>query len=387
MERRKRVLVLTGSRSEYDILYSVMSAIREHPALELGVIASGSHLSPLFGHTVRQIEADRFPIVERIENLLDGDSALSRARSAALQLLGLTQALERLDPAFLLVCGDREEAISAALAGAYGNVPVAHLAGGDVAVGHVDDSVRHAVSKLAHLHLALSAASGRRIELLGEEAWRIHVVGNPGLDRLRLEPRLGREELSRRLGVDVRRGPILLVIQHVISTEVEDAAAQMEITLEAVAQLGFTTLVGSPNSDAGSRAALGVIRRATERHAHVHPVGTLPRDVFVNLLRTADVLVGNSSLGILEAPFLRLPVVNVGRRQGGREHAENVVFVDHDAGAIREAVKRCLFDEGLREQIAACGNPFGDGRAGERIAELLVSAPPRERLLVKRWTY
>ncbi len=384
---RKRVLVLTGIRSEYDILYSVLLAVQEHPRLELGVIASGAHLAPGFGHTIRQIEADGFPIVERIESLLDADSALGRARSAAIQLLGLTQTLARVAPDLLVVAGDREESIAAALACSYGNVPLAHVAGGDVSLGTVDDPIRHAVTKLAHLHFALSEASAARIIGLGEEPWRVHAVGNPALDRFRLVPHWDRATLSRRLGVDLTAGPVLLVIQHARSSEIEDAPSQMRLTLEAVAELGFTVLVGSPNSDAGCRAMGRVIEESRQRYKNLHSYGTLPRDAFVNLLRATDVLVGNSSMGLLEGAHLRLPVVNVGSRQEAREHADNVVFVPHAKRAIQEGVLRCLSDGDLRTRIEASRNPFGDGRSGQRIAEVLAASPPRERLLAKRWTF
>jgi GDP/UDP-N,N'-diacetylbacillosamine 2-epimerase (hydrolysing) len=365
----------------------VIAASAVHPSLEVGVIATGAHLAPGFGHTLRQIEQDGFPIVERIESLLDSDRAFGRARSAAVQLLGLTQTLEREAPDFLVVCGDREESITGALAGAYGNVPVAQIAAGDLAVGNVDDSVRHAVTKLAHLHLTLSEASAVRVRRLGEEVWRVHNVGNPALDRLTGAPALDRKELSRRLGCDLTRGPVVLVIQHVISSEIEQGAAQLRTTLEAAQELGFTTLVGSPNSDAGSRAMREVIREFAAASPAIHAYETLPREVFGSLLRSVDVLLGNSSAGLLEAPFLSLPVVNVGNRQRAREHAENVLFVAHERGAIVEAVKRCLFDEAHRAKVAATSNPYGDGRSGERIASILARAPSRDRLLEKHWTY
>lgn len=387
MPRRRRILFLTGIRSEYDILEPVIRAVDAHPELEAGVIATGAHLSSTFGNTVEKIEADGFRIVERIESLLDADTPISRVRSAAVQLLGLTQTLPRLDPDFLVVCGDREESITGALAGAYGNVPVAQLAAGDVAVGNVDDAVRHAATKLAHLHLTLSEGSAARVRRLGEEPWRVHVVGNPALDRLRATPEMDLEELSEAVAVDLSRGPVLLVIQHVISSETRLGAAQLRTTLEAVRELGYTTLVGSPNSDAGARAMREVARQFDDPAGAIHCYETLPRDAFVNLLRRVDVLLGNSSLGLLEAPFLRLPVVNVGNRQGGREHAENVLFVGHDRAEIVEATKRCLFDAEHRARVEATANPFGDGRSGPRIAELLAAHADRERLLLKRWTH
>ncbi len=364
-----------------------MRAVEAHPELELELCLTGAHLSSRFGASADWALRDGFRVVERIESLFDSDSGSGRLRGAAVQLLGLSQCVARQAPDFLFVCGDREEAITTALVGAYQNVPVAHLAGGDLAVGNVDDSVRHAVTKLAHLHFTLSEQSAERVRRLGEEPWRVHAVGNPALDRIREAPRISRSELSKQLGIELGSGPLVLVIQHVISSESACGADQLRTTLEAVSAQGCSALVGQPNSDAGSRAMLEVIREFAERHPQLKPIPTLPRDLFVNLLRETSVLVGNSSLGLLEAPFLGLPVVNVGRRQGGREHAANVSFVPHERAAIAEALRRCLCDRALREQISHIAQPFGDGHSGPHIAELLARAPERERLLVKRWTY
>jgi GDP/UDP-N,N'-diacetylbacillosamine 2-epimerase (hydrolysing) len=387
MVRPRRIAALTGIRSEYDLLFASLKAIHERADLELQVIATGAHLASRFGLTVLEIERDGFPIVDRIESLLDSDSPGSRARSAGLQLAGIVPVLERLLPDVLLVCGDREEAIVGALAGAYMNIAVAHLAGGDLVVGNVDDSVRHAVTKLAHLHFPFSEESAERIRRLGEEPWRIHRVGNPGLDRLRLLPELSREALSQRLAFDLTVGPVILLIQHVISSEVPAAGVQMRTTLEAIAELGHRTLVGYPNSDAGSREIIAVIEEYAAAFPFIKVYRNLPRLEFVNLLRTADVLVGNSSLGILEAPFLKLPVVNIGNRQKQRQHAANVLFVPHEREAIRDAVTRALHNEEFRSEVKNCENPFGDGRAGERVAAVLAELAIDRRLLVKRWTF
>lgn len=383
----KRVVAPTGIRSEYDILFSPMKAIDDHPDLEIQVIVTGAHLAPRFGLTVRQIQEDGFPIVEHIESLLDSDTASSRIKSAAIQLMGVIQALERLRPDFLLVCGDREEAVMGALAGAYMNIAVAHIGGGDLVVGNVDDSVRHAATKLAHLHFAFTEESAERIRRMGEESWRVHCVGNPGLDRFRLLPRLSREELSEQLDFDMTTGPIVLVIQHIISSEIEDAGRQMQITLEAIAELGYKTLISYPNSDAGSREIIRVIEEYAGRLPFVKIYRSLPRLEFVNMLQTVDVLVGNSSLGILEAPFLKLPVINVGNRQKKRQHAGNVLFVPHDKEGIKNGIELALRDSKFRQQVQNCPCPFGDGHSGERIATILADAPVDSTLIIKDWSF
>lgn len=387
MSQIKRVAAVTGIRSEYDILFAVLKAIDAHPDLAVEVIVTGAHLSPQFGYTVQQIEADGFPIVQRIDSLLDANTAGSRLKSAALQQLGLVQALEHLRPDYLLVCGDREESISCALAGAYLNLPVAHLAGGDLVVGNVDDSVRHAVTKLSHLHFPFSEESAERIRRMGEEPWRVCVAGNPGLDRFGWVPQIPREELAARVGLPPGDEPWILLIQHNISSEIADAAQQMEVSLQAVAELGYPTLVGYPNSDAGSRDIIEVIRRYEKVAPNLRSYRNLPRAEFLGVLRMAAVLVGNSSLGLLEAPFLKLPVINVGNRQQRRQHAENILFVPHDKEQIKAAIQRALFDRSFREQVAACSCPFGNGQAGARIAATLAATPVDRRLLVKDWAY
>jgi GDP/UDP-N,N'-diacetylbacillosamine 2-epimerase (hydrolysing) len=383
----RRILAVTGIRSEYDIMSSVFKAITHHEGLQLEVAVTGAHLSDAYGYTIREIRKDGFVVAEEIESLLNSDGAAARVKGLAIQLQGLVQTVTRLQPQFLLVLGDREEAMSTALVGAYMNVPVAHIAGGDRVVGNVDDQVRHAVTKLAHLHLATNRDSCERILRLGEQPFRVHDVGNPGLDRLLEEPQLDDAELSRRLGFEVRAAaPILMVIQHVISTEIDDAYRQMRVTLEAVAELGLTTVLSYPNTDAGGQQMIRAIREF-ESMPGLHVYKSLPRTEFVNVLRRAKCLLGNSSAGILEAPLLRLPVVNVGNRQKGRLHAENVTFVPHDKAAIVAAVRKSVFDDAYREGVSRCSNPYGDGRSSARIADLLARTAIDDRLLIKDLTY
>jgi GDP/UDP-N,N'-diacetylbacillosamine 2-epimerase (hydrolysing) len=385
--RKRRVLGVTGIRSEYDILSSVFEAIRAHRALGLELIVTGAHLSPDYGETVREIRKDGFRVVEEIESLVSGDRDSSRVKGLAIQLQGLVQAVARIRPDVLLVLGDREEAISTALVGNYLNIPVAHIAGGDRVVGNADDQVRHAVTKLAHLHFATNAESARRILRLGEQRFRVFNVGNPGLDRLRTTPKLTAAELSRRIGFPLGEGePFILLIQHPLSSEIDRAGAQMRMTLDAVEKLGVKTILTYPNSDAGSQ---DMIRAIESRRglAILHAVKSIPRLEFVNLMRRAACLLGNSSAGLLESPLLKLPAVNVGNRQKERLHAGNVRFVPHDTGAIVRAARRAVFDSGYRAKVRRCRNPYGDGRSSARIARVLATIPLNDKLRIKDITY
>jgi GDP/UDP-N,N'-diacetylbacillosamine 2-epimerase (hydrolysing) len=382
-----KILGVTGIRSDYDIMSSVFTAVSEHPDLDLQVVVTGAHLSDAYGHTVDEIRKDGFIIADEIESLINSDQDSARVKGLGIQLQGLVQTASRINPDWLLVLGDREESITTALVGAYMNIPVAHVGGGDRVIGNVDDQVRHAVTKLAHLHFTTNQESADRIMRLGEQLFRVHNVGNPGLDRLLTVPELSPEELSQNLGFHLDDDePLLVVIQHVISTEIDDAYRQMRQTLEAVADLGLKTVLSYPNTDAGGQQMIRAIREF-ESMPNLYTAKNIPRLEFVNLFRRASCLLGNSSAGILEAPLLKLPVVNVGNRQKGRLHAENVTFVPHDREAIALAVRRAVFDAEYRASVAQCSNPYGDGQSAKKIAEILAMTEINDQLLVKDITY
>ena len=384
---KRKVLAVTGIRSEYDMMSSVFSAIDEHPSLDLLLVVTGAHLSDAYGYTIDEIKADGFEIIDEIESLLNGDQDSSRIKSLAIQLQGLVQTVARVRPDILLVLGDREEAINTALVGAYMNIPVAHISGGDRVIGNVDDQIRHAVTKLSHLHFVTNAESEKRILRLGEEKFRVFNVGNPGLDRMLNVPKLTLPQLSTSLGFEIsEHTPFLLIIQHVISTEIDYAYDQMKVTLEAIKELRLPTVLSYPNSDAGGQRMIKAILEY-EYLPNFHVARNIPRLEFVNLMRNASCLLGNSSAGILEAPLLKLPVVNIGNRQKGRLHAENVKFVPHDKQQIVKAVIHAIHDKEYRKQVENCSNPYGDGKSSVKIAEILANISINNKLLIKEITY
>ncbi|KUO70135.1 MAG: UDP-N-acetyl glucosamine 2-epimerase [Desulfosporosinus sp. BRH_c37] len=384
---KRKILGVTGIRSDYEIMSSVFRAIEKQPNLGLELIVTGAHLSHAYGYTIQDIKMDGFVIAEEVESLLNGNNNSSRVKGLAIQLQGMVQTVTRVDPDFLLVLGDREESLTTSLIGAYMNIPVAHIAGGDRVVGNVDDQIRHAVTKLAHLHFTTNEESKRRILRLGEQPFRVFNVGNPGLDRLIALPELTSLELSERLGFEIKDDePFILLIQHVISTEVEFAYFQMKQTMEAIGKMGIKTIIVYPNSDAGAQDIIRAIREYKDL-PFLYTAKNIPRLEFVNIMRRAGCLIGNSSAGILEAPSLNLPVVNIGNRQQGRLHAENVQFVAHDSDKICSAIKKALFDLNYRDQVLNCSNPYGDGDSSDRIAEILSSIPIDNKLLIKDITY
>ena len=383
---KRRVLGITAIRSEYFLQRSILQAIVDHPELELGLVVTGAHLSPLHNYTVKEIEADGFPIVARIENLIYSDRDAARLKGAASQLQILTHLVDELRPEWLFVPADREESMTLALCGTYLNIATAHYAAGDRVVGNADDMIRHAVSRLSHLLLTTHEQARERLIKAGEQSWRIHNVGHAGIDRIRSAPQLTSAELAKALGVDEIQDHYAVVVQHPLTSEIGDAGRQMRETMAAARALKLQLFVSYPNSDPGSNQIIEVIEehRATPG---VHVFRNIPDREFVNLLRGATVLLGNSSLGLLEAPYLKLPVVNVGRRQSERHHASNAFFVAADREAIVRQVRAIIDDEETRRKISTCENPFGDGHTGEQVAKLLASTSIDSTLLNKDLSY
>jgi len=378
---KRRVLGITAIRSEYFLQRPILRAIVDHPGLELELVVTGAHLSPLHGHTVKDIEADGFPIVARIENLIYSDRDAARLKGAASQLQVLAHVVDDRRPDWLLVPADREESMTLALCGTYMNIATAHYGAGDRVVGNADDMIRHAVSRLSHLLLTTHEQARERLIKAGEEAWRVHTVGHAGIDRLRTTEQLSTSELAKSLGVENIDDQFAVIIQHPLTSEIENAGPHMRETLAAVIDLGLQAFVSYPNSDPGSNQIVDVIEES-KQNPRVSVFKNIPDREFVNLLRRATVLLGNSSLGLLEAPYLKLPVVNVGRRQSERHHASNVFFVPAEREAIVRQV-RAIMDNGIGE----CENPFGDGHSGERVAELLATTAIDARLLNKDLSY
>ncbi|QAA31666.1 UDP-N-acetylglucosamine 2-epimerase [Clostridium manihotivorum] len=382
-----KVLAITGIRSEYFILQPILEEVQSRENVELKLIVTGTHLSAVHGNTYKIIENDGFNII-KLESLLSSDSLEGRCKSIGIQMMGLTDIVVREKPDWLLVLGDREESISTATVGTYLNIPVAHVCGGDRVVGNIDDSIRHAVTKLAHLHFPTTEENGERILKMGEEPWRVNVVGNPSLDSIRKQPDLSYEYINNKLGINIKEDePFILLIKHPLSSEISEAAEQMRVTLEAVSELGYETVITYPNSDAGGFEMIGVINEFVQKYDFINAFKTIPKDLFTNLQRKAALLLGNSSSGLLEAPFLKLPVVNVGNRQKQRQHSENIIFVTHDKEQIKKAIETAIRDEEFISVCQNCSNPYGDGYSAKRIVDTLFNTEINQRLLNKQITY
>jgi len=378
---RRTIAVVTTSRADYGHLYWPLRELQAHADVDLKLVALGAHLSPEFGHTVGEIERDGFTVDERIECLLSSDSDVGMAKAIGVATLGLADALARMRPDLLLLIADRFELLAPASVAVALRIPIAHIEGGEVSEGAIDDAIRNALTKLAHVHFTPTESARRRVLAMGEEEWRVHRTGAPSLDHLRRRTLASREEIAARLGLDLST-PTVMVAVHPV-TLARDTLAEADAVFAALARLPQSIVFCFPNADAGSRALIARAEAFCAPHARARLYVNLNPIDYWSLLKQVDLLVGNSSSGIMETPALALPTVNVGRRQQGRERARNIVDAEAEPGAIVAAVERAL-SPAFRASLQGMENPYGDGQAAERIASVLASVPLGEALLVKR---
>lgn len=383
---RRRICVVVGSRANYGSIKTAMRAIAVHPDLQLQVVVGASALLGRYGSAVTLIEQDGFKPDARVHMLIEGETPTTMAKSTGLGLLELPNVFDKLEPQFVLTVGDRFETMATTLAAAYMNIPIAHTMGGEVS-GTIDESIRHAVTKFAHVHFPASNEAKERIIKLGERPQDVHMVGCPRVDLVIEMLQSDEIELDSHLfdtgvgaSLDLNR-PFILVSQHPVTTEYGEGERQITATLQAVDDTGVQAIVLWPNADAGSEDIARGIRKWREQgqRKNMHFFKNLPVETYVRLMKKAVCLVGNSSSGIREGAFIGTPVVNVGSRQDMRERGSNVRQVDHDRGAIFEAVRRQI------EHGPYASEPiYGDGNAGVRIADVLATSNVE---IQKRITY
>lgn len=383
----RRVVAATGGRNEYGLLRPAVKALNARPGIRCEVLAAGNHTDPKFGRTIGEIEQDDVTIAGVVEMTMPDDTNLSMARCIGHGVAAAADALAALDPAMVLLLGDRFEGLSVAVAAHYLRTPIGHVHGGDVTQGGaMDDSVRHAITKLSHIHFAATQQSADRILRLGEEPWRVHVVGAPGLDAMAQGDHATKDEVCAELGWDGEQ-PLILGTQHPNSALPEAAADEVTEVLEAVCSFGLPVVFTYPNQDAGHQAIIDKLHEYERLHPHLRVRRSLGHRLYAGTLAVASAVVGNSSSGLIETSLFGVPTVNVGDRQKGRERAENVIDVPCDRRAIRKAIDRCLHDDGFREKARTCSKPYGDGRTGERIADIIDQLEPGQPLLRKQLTY
>jgi len=373
MKKKKIILAITGIRSDYDILFPVLDESRRN-GHKVFIVVSGAHLSEQFGSTVNNIIEDGFEIADQIDSLFSTDRNTQRSKGVGALITGLTQTVERLKPDIMVYVGDREEGIAAAIVANYSETLLLHICGGDPVWGNSDDPVRFAISKLAHVHCVTHPEHVNNLINIGEEEFRIFHTGNPSYVNIDNIPRLSLDEVFSTLKISSSCKNYIVFIQHPLSSEYKETEQQIKTSLIALEKFciknNFLAISIAANSDPGSEVIRNSIS-AYEDKEWFYTFESLDRKIFINLIRNAKALIGNSSMGILEAPHYRLPVVNVGNRQMGRLNAGNVVFVEHDIDKINIELEKACLDKSYRKKIVNINNPYGDGSAAKKIVDVI----------------
>jgi UDP-hydrolysing UDP-N-acetyl-D-glucosamine 2-epimerase len=378
---KRKIAVVTTSRADYSHLYWPLKELSAHPLVDLKLIVLASHLSPEFGCTIQEIEKDGFAIDARIECLFSSDSDVGMAKTIGVATLGLADYLGQLRPDLLLIIADRYEMLAPASVALALRIPVAHIEGGEISEGAIDDAIRNALTMMSHIHFTSTYAARDRVVSMGEEPWRVHRAGAPSLDHLRRQTLLTRQQLESRLEVTVGK-PVFLVAYHPV-TIARDTTQEADALFDALATLPEQILFCYPNADAGSRHLIERTRTFVQSRRDSHVFINLDALTYWSLLRQVDLFLGNSSSGIMETPSFALPTINIGLRQQGRERATNILDTEPTTAAILETV-RIAQSEAFRCSLAGMTNPYGDGTASEKILQVLTTVPLGQNLLMKR---
>src|SRR3989344_88629 len=379
----KKIAYISGTRADFGLMTPVLWAIEKSSRLNLQVYATGIHLMKDFGFTFNEVRKE-FPRVKKIEATFKSDDRIGTAGFTGEFMGRFVETLAEDKPDFLLVLGDRIEMLCAAVACLYLRIPVGQLHGGDRS-STVDELARHAITKLSHIHFPATVDAGERIKKMGEDDWRGHVVGAPALDIILNKQLPTREELFKKLGLDPKNN-VILVTQHPVSEEIEDAGFQMEETLSAVKTFNLPVVVTYPHADAGGRKIIEVIDRE-KGNSQFRIFPSLTYKDFLALERECAVWVGNSSGTMIESSSFQTPVVEVGERQKDREHGDNLIKVGYDRRAISAAIDKSLNDREYLLKLTKIKNPWGDGKTGPRVVQVLEDLKIDSRLLNKQISY
>jgi GDP/UDP-N,N'-diacetylbacillosamine 2-epimerase (hydrolysing) len=373
MKNKKTILAITGIRSDYDILYPVLDQARRN-GHDVSVLVSGAHLADKFGLTINNIIKDGFQIADQIDSLFSTDRVTQRSKGVGAVISGLTQTVERLKPDMMIYVGDREEGIAAAIVANYSETLLLHICGGDPVWGNSDDPVRFAISKLAHIHCVTHPEHVKNLRNCGEEDFRIFHTGNPSYVNIDTVPFMKLYEVFSSLKISTISDNYIVFIQHPLSSEYVDTEDQIQTSLDALEKFcrknNFLAICIASNSDPGSEVIRNKISLYEDKN-WFFSFESLDRKIFINLIRNSKALIGNSSMGILEAPHYQLPVINVGNRQMGRLNAGNVVFVEHDIDKINLELEKACLNKDYRKKVQSIKNPYGDGSAAKKIVKVI----------------
>lgn len=393
---KRTIAIFTGNRAEYGLQYPILRAVDRHPDLDYQLIISGAHLDVNFGRTLDEIRNDGFRIHAEVNIQMDANSLFSTAQAIGSSIIEISKVLTKIKPDMMVVYADRFEGLAAVIASSQLNIPTAHIEGGDITEGGaLDDSVRHAMTKLSHLHFTTNQQATNRILSMGEESWRVHTVGFPAIDLIAKGQYAHSQEIVDRLSLDLDR-PVVLFTQHSVTTEFDQSTSQLKpslFALEEAANDGIQVILTYPNNDAGGRQIIECLEAFSARNipnTQVHR--SLGRHLYHGVLslaknpKTRIACAGNSSSGLKETPAFGCPTVNIGSRQEGRLRGMNVIDARYDSREIGAAIRRCLYDDDFRHRCHTAENPYWLGEAGPKIAKVLADVALDQKIIRKKMT-
>jgi len=380
----RTIAIVTGTRAEYGYLKPLMQAIQKDRELTLLPIVTGMHLLPQFGNTDTLVRKD-FPKVKKVVMTYNGDQLKHMALYLASGIKNFTTFFDTHRPDMIVILGDRSESLAAALSALYLNIPIAHINGGDVSGTTIDESIRHAITKLSHIHLVHTKENAERVEKMGEEKKRIFVTGALTLDTIMHAHLASKKEIFKKYHLDPDK-KTFLVVQHPLTTLPDRGVSQLRALLQALDVMKTQTILLYPNCDAGGKTFITLIHTYAKK-PYLHAVQNMPHEDYLSIMKSVDLMLGNSSSGIIEAPSFKIPVINIGSRQQGRTRSANILDVKPEKNAIIQAAEFVFHNVAFQRKVQKCKNQFGNGTAAQHIVKILKEIPLDETLIQKQITY
>ncbi|WP_061320779.1 UDP-N-acetylglucosamine 2-epimerase [Clostridium botulinum] len=382
----RKILVVTGTRAEYGLLYWTMKEIEKHKDLQLQLIVTGNHLIREYGYTVDQIKKDGFKIDEEIDMIIDSEKKSSVLKSMGIEMIQMAQAFDRLKPDILLILGDRYETFVAATCAMMMNIPIAHMNGGESTEGLIDEQVRHAITKMAHIHFPGAEYYKERIIKMGEEPWRVFNVGQAGIENIKRLNLLDKEQLEKELNINFTK-KVFLITYHSVTLELENTEEQIDNLLKAISNFDAQYIFTYPNADFGSKTIIHKVNNFVKENNNAHICYSLGQIKYLSLLKCANIMIGNSSSGIIESPSFKIPVINIGDRQKGRLGNRNIIDTDYTVDDICSAINKVLYDKKFKESLKEIENVYGDGTTSSKIVNILRNIDLDKKLICKKLIY
>lgn len=384
VRKKIKICVIGSSRATYGYKKNILKILSKDKNFDLKFIVTGMHLSRKHGYSVRDIISDKIPIYKKINTNFESDNEKKHIFSLSKEMINLSISFDRIKPDIVLVTGDRAEMFVAALTAAYMKIAVAHIQSGDLS-GHIDGSIRHAITKISHLHFASCEDSKNRVLKMGEEKWRVFNTGAPQLDDFNRPNKVKISDFNKKFKTKIQKN-FIIVMQHPVLYENIDAGSQIEKTLIALENFSIQKIVIYPNIDTGNNKIIKIIEKYKNKK-NFSIFKNLNRDYFIFLLRNANMLIGNSSCGILEAASFKLPVINIGSRQKGRLQSKNIINTGYSIKEIEKAIKIIQTSKNYRKNLSKCINLYGDGKSSRRIVNILKKIKFDRTLLDKTNSY